>query len=167
MHYLHDRNMKGGRTVLERCTKRDEGGRALCNVDTCDGDCYKCDLPDKQQEQLAAYEDSGLSPEQVQELAKAKVAGRLVVLPPFEDEDYAGLKAKYRVYRARNGEPVEDCFVLQPNKDMVARAALECYASDTPNQELGRDILIWLDGIRHRIACEAAKMALKGGGQNG
>jgi len=30
---------------------------------------------------LAAYEDSGLSPEEVQELAKAKTEGRLVVLP--------------------------------------------------------------------------------------
>ena len=30
---------------------------------------------------LAAYEDSGLSPEEVQELAKAKAEGRLVVLP--------------------------------------------------------------------------------------
>ena len=30
---------------------------------------------------LAAYEDSGLSPEQVQELAKAKTNGRLVELP--------------------------------------------------------------------------------------
>jgi hypothetical protein len=30
---------------------------------------------------LAEYEDSGLSPEEVQELAKAKAEGRLVVLP--------------------------------------------------------------------------------------
>jgi hypothetical protein len=30
---------------------------------------------------LAEYEDSGLSPEEVQELAKAKEEGRLVVLP--------------------------------------------------------------------------------------
>lgn len=30
---------------------------------------------------LAAYEDSGLSPEEVQELAKTKEEGRLVVLP--------------------------------------------------------------------------------------
>jgi hypothetical protein len=32
-------------------------------------------------DRLAAYEDSGLSPEEVQELAKAKADGRLVVLP--------------------------------------------------------------------------------------
>jgi hypothetical protein len=32
-------------------------------------------------ERLAAYEDSGLSPEQVQEIAKAKAEGRLVALP--------------------------------------------------------------------------------------
>src|SRR5690606_1961761 len=32
-------------------------------------------------DRLAAYEDSGLSPEEAQELAKAKADGRLVVLP--------------------------------------------------------------------------------------
>lgn len=32
-------------------------------------------------DRLAAYEDSGMSPEQVQEFAKAKAEGRLVVLP--------------------------------------------------------------------------------------
>lgn len=32
-------------------------------------------------DRLAAYEDSGLSPEQVQELAQAKAEGRLMVLP--------------------------------------------------------------------------------------
>lgn len=45
---------------------------------------HKGGLPQNVQEafaRLAAYEDSGLSPEQVQELAKAKAEGRLVVLP--------------------------------------------------------------------------------------
>jgi hypothetical protein len=32
-------------------------------------------------DRLAAYEDSGLSPEQVQELAKAKTDGRVMMLP--------------------------------------------------------------------------------------
>ena len=32
-------------------------------------------------DRLAAYEDTGLSPNEVQELAKAKAEGRLVVLP--------------------------------------------------------------------------------------
>lgn len=32
-------------------------------------------------DRLAAYEDSGLSPEEVQKMARAKVEGRLVVLP--------------------------------------------------------------------------------------
>ena len=32
-------------------------------------------------DRLAAYEDSGLTPEQVQELAKAKAEGRLYILP--------------------------------------------------------------------------------------
>lgn len=49
---------------------------------------------------LAAYEDSGLSPEQVQEFADAKAEGRLVVLPCkvgdavyFAREEYAGGKS--------------------------------------------------------------------------
>jgi len=37
--------------------------------------------PQKITDRLVAYEDSGLSPEEVQELAKAKADGRLVVLP--------------------------------------------------------------------------------------
>lgn len=37
-------------------------------------------------DRLAAYEDSGLSPEQVQELAQAKAEGKLVVLPCKIDE---------------------------------------------------------------------------------
>lgn len=41
---------------------------------------YKCASGDAAK-RLAAYEDSGLSPEQVQELTKAKADGRLVVLP--------------------------------------------------------------------------------------
>lgn len=74
--------------MLDRYTKRGENGKALCNCDTCNGDCYKCELTDKQMERLAAYEDSGLSPEQVQEIAKAQTDGRLAVLPAKWRSDY-------------------------------------------------------------------------------
>jgi len=48
---------------------------------------------------LAAYEDSGLSPEEVQELAKAKADGRLVVLPcKVGDSIYRPEGLKYSVF---------------------------------------------------------------------
>jgi hypothetical protein len=53
----------------ERLTERDDFGIA-----------YRGNMRDCL-DRLASYEDSGLSPEQVQELAKAKEEGRLVVLP--------------------------------------------------------------------------------------
>lgn len=35
------------------------------------------------------------------------------------DNDYAGLKVKYIVRKASNGELVDDCFVLRPDKGEV------------------------------------------------
>jgi len=55
--------------MMERLTYRDENGKAWANINRI------------ALEQLAAYEDSGLSPEEVQELAKAKADGRLKILP--------------------------------------------------------------------------------------
>lgn len=48
---------------------------------------------------LAEYEDSGLSPDEVQELAKAKADGRLVVLPcKVGDSIYRPEGLKYSVF---------------------------------------------------------------------
>ena len=46
---------------------------------------------------LAGYEDSGLTPEQVQELAKAKAEGRLVVLPCKTEDTVFIVYAKKRI----------------------------------------------------------------------
>lgn len=46
-----------------------------------DFDLYECKVLGDATARLAAYEDSGLLPEEVQELAKAEAEGRLVVLP--------------------------------------------------------------------------------------
>lgn len=78
------------------------------------------------------------------------------ILPPFCDDDYNGLKVKYRVYKARNGEPVEDCFVLRPQKDMAACTALAMYAQKCGNEQLRVDVLNWLQDIT-REAAEQAK----------
>ena len=53
---------------------------------------------------LAAYEDSGLTPEQVQELAKAKADGRLVVLPCKAGDTIWKIKAVFSYF----SKPMED-----------------------------------------------------------
>ena len=72
-----------GRKMFERLTNRNESGIAYAKIPTNPsnmidvGECYTGRIIDH----LAAYEDSGLSPDEVQELAKAKADGRCVVLP--------------------------------------------------------------------------------------
>lgn len=46
-----------------------------------DFDLHELQILNYASEKLAAYEASGLTPEEVQELAQAKAEGRLVVLP--------------------------------------------------------------------------------------
>lgn len=115
---------------------------------------------------LAAYEDSGLTPAEIKslyaewdvmmsvlnsigggytrlrELAEAARDGR-VIITDTTDTDIAhdGLKLKYRVYKAENNAPVENCFVLRPMKDRAARIAMEAYAKATENKELSEDII--------------------------
>lgn len=114
---------------------------------------------------LAAYEDSGFTPAEIKslyaewdvmmsvlnsigggytrlrELAEAARDGR-VIITDTTDTDIAhdGLKLKYRVYKAENNVPVENCFVLRPMKDRAARIAMEAYAKATDNKELSEDI---------------------------
>ena len=77
--------------MFERLTHRSKYGIAYTKIAVNEsnmvdvGECYTGRIIDR----LAAYEDTGLSPEQVQELAQAKADGRLVVLP---------VKAGDRVY---------------------------------------------------------------------
>ena len=97
-------------------------------------------------ERLAAYEDSGLTPEEcavygkadregryivlrdaeaegvarLRELALADKDGRVIVTGAPSDDKRDGLRQKYRVYKAKDNTPVEDCFVLRPEKDPAA-----------------------------------------------
>lgn len=125
-------------------------------------------------DRLAAYENTGLSPESVEalklsimgnavseitefnglpidrlrELALADKEGRVIItdaLPADDKRD--GLRQKYRVYKAKDNAPVEGCFVLRPGKDPAARIALEAYAKATDNKALSDDILAALGGI--------------------
>lgn len=83
---------------------------------------------------LAAYED-------------AEEQGLLIRLPKPEESDYDGLKVKYRVYKAKDNTPVENCFVLRPDKDEAAIVALRAYAEVCGNRELAHDIYSWIRTI--------------------
>ncbi len=120
---------------------------------------------DKAIMRLAAYEDSGITPAEVKslwaewnvmmsvlnsignydrlrELAEADRDGRVIITDPTDtDTDRDGLKLKYRVYKAENNAPVENCFVLRPMQDRAARIAMEAYAKVTENKALSKDIL--------------------------
>jgi hypothetical protein len=56
-----------------------------------------------------------------------------------------GLYEKY--YVEKNGNPIEDCFILEPEDDPAARSALRAYAEATENDELAADLFDWLRGI--------------------
>lgn len=49
-----------------------------------------------------------------------------------------GLHGKYRV--TKDGDEQDGCFVLKPESDDAARAALKAYASATENDELANDL---------------------------
>ncbi len=62
----------------------------FCNVD--DMDCVDCPAFDRLVERLAAYEDTGLTPEQCAEYAKADREGRYIVLRDAEPEGVKRLR---------------------------------------------------------------------------
>lgn len=58
-----------------------------------------------------------------------------------DDAPPSGLYDKYDV--RKDGEPVEECFVLEPASDPAAREALLSYASAIDNEELSDDLREW------------------------
>lgn len=71
------------------------------------------------------------------------------VLEP--QSNYEGLKRKYVVLKSDTGECVEGCFVLRPDKDPAAKAALMAYAAATQNKQLAEDILSWLSSMDEAV----------------
>lgn len=65
---------------------------------------------------------------------------------------YKGLKAKYLVFKADTGERVDNCFILRPDKDPAAVAALRAYAAATDNKILAEDIYNWV-GKGENVYC--------------
>ena len=65
-------------------------------------------------------------------------------LAPRESHD--GLKRKYIVIKSNTGEVVQDCFVLRPDRDPAAKAALIEYAKHC-QRELAEDITRWIQAL--------------------
>ena len=83
--------------MIERLTKRNSNGDVASHVD-----------PQKRYmlfvNRLAAYEDSGLSPEEVQKMARAKVEGRLMELPCKVGDAVWKIKSVFSYF----SKPMED-----------------------------------------------------------
>lgn len=62
---------------------------------------------------------------------------------------YMGLKRKFLVFKSDTGEMIENCFVLRPDKDPAAVAALRAYAGATDNKTLAADIMDWVGEDRN------------------
>ncbi len=81
------------------------------------------------------------------EACAAKGEGRLKILDFVQSYDDAGLQHKYYVFKAEDGEVVDGCFVLRPDNDPAARAALLAYADATDNEELREDLRYWMEHL--------------------
>ena len=57
--------------------------------------------------------------------------------------DEKGLYCKYRVTKA-DGTPVDNCFILRPERDPAAVSALRAYATATENEQLREDLYRWV-----------------------
>lgn len=73
-----------------------------------------------------------------------------IELAPQEETD--GLKRKYVVLKSDTGEVIENCFVLRPDKDPAAIAALKAYAGATDNLALAEGIRAWMN-ILQAVKC--------------
>jgi hypothetical protein len=109
-------------------------------------------------DRLAAYEDSGLSPEEVQELAKAKADGRLVVLPCKVGDTVYHRSGQHTIddiqlfYPRQNGHvPEERIGKLQIRLGSLNYAGLQTFA--TYADEIGKTVF---------LSREAAEKALGG-----
>lgn len=71
-----------------------------------------------------------------------------------------GLYGKYKVTKA--GEPVEQCFVLEPENDPAALAALKTYALETDDDWLAGDLAHWISTIEDKKLGECQTCGVRG-----
>lgn len=95
----------------------------------------------------ATEDGSVLTYKDVEEILEHFDDGTVPVIELATQENYDGLKRKYVVLKSDTGECVENCFVLRPDKDKAAIAALLAYADATDNHVLAKDIRAWISTI--------------------
>lgn len=95
----------------------------------------------------ATEDGSVLTYKDVEEILEHFDDGTGYVIELATQENYDGLKRKYVVLKSDSGETVENCFVLRPDKDKAAIAALLAYADATKNQVLAADIRQWISTV--------------------
>ncbi len=82
-------------------------------------------------------------------------------MTPCNETTSEGLYAKYEV--RKGDKPVEDCFVLRPDRDSAARVALLAYAYATDDLRLRSDLHRWVQRIQDEVApseMEATRLAV-------
>ena len=88
---------------MERLTKRDTDGQAMMDCEKCKADwtgkhgkpmvdCTALYCRNRIKARLAAYEDTGLTPERCAEFARADAEGRYIVMRDAEQEGVARLR---------------------------------------------------------------------------
>ena len=88
---------------MERLTKRDNDGQAMMDCQKCKADwtgkhgkpmdsCTALYCRNRLKDRLAAYEDTGLTPERCAEFARADAEGRYIVMRDAEQEGVARLR---------------------------------------------------------------------------
>lgn len=88
---------------MERLTKRDTDGQAMMDCQKCEADwtgkhgkpmvdCTALYCRNRLKDRLAAYEDTGLTPERCAEFARADAEGRYIVMRDAEQKGVARLR---------------------------------------------------------------------------
>ena len=107
---------------------------------------------------LAVYEDSGLSPEEVQKMARAKAEGRLAILPCKVGDTYSGICREMVPNKKgwKTKEWIETGIVVRFIVTAELTAEKVDYNHKRNIDEVGE---VWFVGEGHR---EAAEKALEG-----
>ena len=77
-----------------------------------------------------------------------------------KEPDSQGLYEKYSVVNVKTGRAIKDCFVLRPDRDRAAAAALRAYAEVTENKALADDIIRWVGPDDQRVRTGKGKWHL-------
>ena len=64
-----------------------------------------------------------------------------------------GLYSKYEVRKRSDGTPVNNCFVLRPDRDDAAIAAMLAYADATSDSQLAKELREWVE-FEQRVRCK-------------